>query len=274
MENLGNWLRAAREARALSLQDVEAAICIRARYLEALEGGDYGAMPAGEAQARGFLRRYATFLGLSAEEAIQRYEQSRQTQQAVAPSAAQAAPPPAAPPRPVDLAHVHRRRLQVVVALCAVLVLIIAGTWLASRLNLGAGRQATPGAETAASVSSALPEAWTASTLLPPATLPPQPTPTFAVLAEGGVTLSLQAGEHVWVRVIADGFVTYEGMLAPGAAPLWMANEIVVVETGNGAAVTAIVNGQSQGSLGERGQVTVRGWGPQGEIEVELSSGS
>jgi len=272
MENLGNWLRAARQAKALSLQDVETATCIRARYLEALEAGDYGAMPAGEAQARGFLRRYATFLGLSAEEAIQRYEQSRQTQQAVAP-AAQAVPPPAAPPRPVDLAHAHRRRLQLVVALCAVLVLLIAGTWLAGRLDLRASRQPAPGAETAASVSSALPETWRGATLLPPVTALPQPTPTFVVLAEGGVTLSLQAEEHVWVRVIADGFIAYEGMLAPGAAPLWMANETVVVETGNGAAVTAIVNGQSQGRLGERGQVSVCGWGPQGEIEVELSSG-
>jgi cytoskeleton protein RodZ len=60
----GFRLRAAREARGLSYQDVEAATRIRARYLEALETGKYDVMPGGEAQVRGFLRRYATFLNI------------------------------------------------------------------------------------------------------------------------------------------------------------------------------------------------------------------
>jgi len=79
MESLGRWLRTARGAKALTLEEIEAITCIRVRFLEALESGDYGAMPSGEAQTRGFLRRYAAFLGLSPEEAIARYEQEAAT---------------------------------------------------------------------------------------------------------------------------------------------------------------------------------------------------
>ena len=41
----------------------EEATCVRQKYLEALEQGNFAALPPG-AIARGFLRNYASFLGL------------------------------------------------------------------------------------------------------------------------------------------------------------------------------------------------------------------
>jgi hypothetical protein len=96
----------------------------------------------------------------------------------------------------------------------------------------------------------------------------PEATPTFPASADGGVALTLEALEHTWVRVAADGFVTYEGMVTLDNPLSWTAAEMVVVETGNGAGVIAVVNGQSQGPLCGRGEVCARGWGPQGKIEV------
>jgi cytoskeletal protein RodZ len=58
---IGQQLKTAREARELSLQDVEKAIHIRVHYLQALENDDFSSMPS-KAQARGFLRLYADFL--------------------------------------------------------------------------------------------------------------------------------------------------------------------------------------------------------------------
>ena len=58
---IGQQLKTAREARELSLQDVEKAIHIRVHYLHALENDDFSSMPS-KAQARGFLRLYADFL--------------------------------------------------------------------------------------------------------------------------------------------------------------------------------------------------------------------
>lgn len=61
-KTLGQHLRAAREAKELTLDDVERFTRIRARFIESIETGDYAGMTP--VQAQGFLRNYARFLGL------------------------------------------------------------------------------------------------------------------------------------------------------------------------------------------------------------------
>jgi cytoskeletal protein RodZ len=63
---VGQELRQAREARSLSIEQVAAATRIRPHYIRALESGDFSALPS-VAQARGFLRAYAGYLGLDAD---------------------------------------------------------------------------------------------------------------------------------------------------------------------------------------------------------------
>jgi cytoskeleton protein RodZ len=60
---VGQELHQAREARALSIDQAAAATRIRPHYIRALESGDFDALPS-VAQARGFLRAYASYLGL------------------------------------------------------------------------------------------------------------------------------------------------------------------------------------------------------------------
>jgi len=81
----------------------------------------------------------------------------------------------------------------------------------------------------------------------------------------GYVQVSLSATEHVWVRVKTDGQTAFEKMLDPGQTLKWEAKELVVVETGNGAGLTASANGRPVGVLGQRGQLVARAWTPAGE---------
>ena len=62
-ETVGAALKAAREQRRLTLAQVSESTKVRIHYLQALENDDISAMPSA-AQARGFLRLYADFLGL------------------------------------------------------------------------------------------------------------------------------------------------------------------------------------------------------------------
>jgi len=62
-DSVGARLRQARELRRLSLQEVSEATKVRTPYLQALENDDLSAIPSA-AQARGFLRIYAEFLGV------------------------------------------------------------------------------------------------------------------------------------------------------------------------------------------------------------------
>ncbi len=63
---IGETLREARNRRKLDLSEVEAAIKIRVRYLQALENEEWDALPGG-AYTRGFIRTYAAYLGLDGE---------------------------------------------------------------------------------------------------------------------------------------------------------------------------------------------------------------
>jgi cytoskeleton protein RodZ len=62
-ENVSQQLRQAREAHSMSLETVAQSTRIRLHYLKAIEAGDFAALSS-SAQARGFIRAYASFLGL------------------------------------------------------------------------------------------------------------------------------------------------------------------------------------------------------------------
>jgi cytoskeleton protein RodZ len=69
IKQIGQQLREAREAKSLTLNQVSRDIRIRTRYLQALENGNLGELPSA-VHVRGFLRSYADFLGLNAEELL------------------------------------------------------------------------------------------------------------------------------------------------------------------------------------------------------------
>lgn len=63
-ENFGKKLRDTRQERNLSLEEAAEETHIRIHYLAALERGDLNQLPS-QAHARGFLRAYASYLGLN-----------------------------------------------------------------------------------------------------------------------------------------------------------------------------------------------------------------
>ncbi|MBN1537554.1 MAG: DUF4115 domain-containing protein [Anaerolineales bacterium] len=65
-ETIGEKLRQARESRSISLEEASQATFMREVYLRALEDNNFDALPS-MTQARGFLRAYASFLGLKPE---------------------------------------------------------------------------------------------------------------------------------------------------------------------------------------------------------------
>lgn len=73
MDELGQILREAREAKGYTLAEVHEKIRINPRYLEALEDGRYDDLPT-PTHIRGFLRNYSRFLGLDPDPLLARYE--------------------------------------------------------------------------------------------------------------------------------------------------------------------------------------------------------
>src|ERR1700759_4894309 len=65
----GEELRRERELRGISLKEIADATKISKRFLEAIERNDHNTLPA-PVFTRGFVREYARYLGLSADEIV------------------------------------------------------------------------------------------------------------------------------------------------------------------------------------------------------------
>ncbi len=247
MNHIGSQLRQAREARGLSLEQIQKATRIKRAFLEAIEADRFEDLP-GPVQARGFVRSYANHVGLDPETLLAQVDgalpetgpsphRPSEAAGAFRSGSAPAAPSESSLPLPLPILIV------------GVIVLFVIGGLLLIRALGGEAPPATPA---------------------PPARVPlsisrtPEPTPT--ALPTTNVSLTLTAGEHVWVRVTHDGFTAFEGLLEPGEPQTWQADRQVIVEAANGAALNVAVNGRAIGVLGPRNRVVVRAWGVDGEV--------
>ena len=95
-----------------------------------------------------------------------------------------------------------------------------------------------------------------ASETVRPAATPAAPTPGPAPLGSAEtLAIQLRASGEVWVRAVVDGGRSQEAILQAGNLRTFRARERVQFTAGNAGAITLVVNGQVQDSIGERGQV-------------------
>ncbi len=303
MSELGHLLAEARAAKELSLADVEAATRIRQKYLEALEAGNFAALPRG-AVARGFLRTCARYLGLDEADALRRYAQeSGDTGDQLE------IPEPGKPRltdyRPIEVELSDSRFdlgwLRWVIALLVVAV-IAAATWWVLNGNLGWNPLAALGPAPTATPTTppTLPPTATRVVIVvtvppaPTATPLPQPTPTSDLLplpiptAEptitptarptatpevvGHIALVMQITQRSWVEVTIDGVlvITGENMEA-GQVRTWEAKRSITVFTGNGAGVSLSLNGRQLGAMGKIDELVRRTWVAEGGQVTEAA---
>ena len=78
MATLGEQLRAQREKKGITLDQAAADTRIREKFLQALESNDYQSLP-GAVYTKGFLRNYAQYLDLNADELIVLFHEERGT---------------------------------------------------------------------------------------------------------------------------------------------------------------------------------------------------
>src|SRR5688572_28143236 len=94
--SLPERLLAARERKGVDLYRAERDTKIRARYLAALERGDYRELP-GNVYTKGFLRNYALYLGLDPDDVLLQWRRERSDPRE--PQAVISVPRPIAAPR-------------------------------------------------------------------------------------------------------------------------------------------------------------------------------
>ena len=105
--SLPERLYEARERKGVDLYRAERDTKIRARYLDAMERGDWKELP-GSVYTKGFLRNYALYLGLDADEVLEQWRRERGEPKEVPADHLRAAAAGGAAQGP-DVLAVHRR---------------------------------------------------------------------------------------------------------------------------------------------------------------------
>lgn len=268
MPALGQRFRAAREARGLSLPEVAEQVRIRAVYLAAIEDEDWNAIGA-PVYIRGFLRTYARFLGLDAEEVVAEFNLGEGERGAIVPARG-------------DIADIERaggrRGLQLspLIWIASLVAIVLVAFVVYNELTLPKSGQvgflATP--MPAPSVSATLPVATPTPVPLPsgsPAAVaaasasPPSgsPSPFGSPPASPGAleSLTLRLSAPCWLRVSADGTVLAEGTYPAGTAKTFTGRSVTVL-VGNAGAADLTIDGKDIGSMGAPGQVVQRTFTP------------
>lgn len=299
MTDIGAQLRAAREARGLTLQDIEQATRIRVKYLRALEEGNFEVLPE-TVYVRGFLKAYAREVGLDPD-----------------PLLAQIGPPPESVPEPSTAGQLLAEPLQptplpigsivsILVALLLIGALSFAVWWVYPRRADFMGFLAfvptppdsalTP-EETAIGIvplatatiefifePTISPDATATVTPVPTATTPPRPTSTPTAGGPTatpepsptveGVRLQVEIVDRSWIWVRVDGAEAFMGTLEAGEEREWQGNETIFLRTGNAAGVQVTLNGEPLGVLGRQGEVVNRTWerNPEGGLPIEVEA--
>jgi cytoskeletal protein RodZ len=245
LATFGEDLRREREIRGISLKEISDATKISKRFLEQIEKNDYRTLPA-PVFTRGFVREYARYLGLNAEEMVSRYnhaaagddriEKTAHLERLVAPAVESEAVPPRKKGIPPPYARIDRNLIAAVVIAVALIGVI---WWTIQHKRATAVVDATP-----------------AAPVMAPATPPPSPTEAAAQSLDDTLRLDIEVTANSWVVLEADGKVVVNDELKKGDRRTLEAKENFRFRTvGNGAGVALTLNGIRLPQLGGEGEV-------------------
>ena len=248
---IGDLLRRERERQNLSIKDIEKATSIRALYIDAIEKGEYKTLP-GEVYAKGFVRNYANYLKLNANEIVNAFNEEMHPQEelqdvAGSSSAEEARQEQSAErnreeyrgPKITSLesypmeksSHGVRNALMVAAA-----VFVVA---FAALIAFGGDEEPSapaPRAKTQTQQGQKQTEAA------------PKP-------AADSVEVKLSFTDRCWTEVVVDGKTEFEGTAEKGKVLTLKGKDKVRITAGNAGALNYSLNGKDMGAIGQKGEV-------------------
>jgi cytoskeleton protein RodZ len=230
--SLGSYLRALREARKTSLEEMAQVTRVSVRQLDALESDDLADLPSA-VFVKGFIRAYCQVLRESPDEALAKFRAMRGTEPRVERPLSSTRPAPSSwSGSPVFVS--------------LVLLLLFGSGLLALNLGFSRGSKSAAVAPGAPMVS------------VEPAATAPSPVPGDHSPRTAVQRLVVSVVETTWLRVQADDGKSIEELLRPGATREWTARRRFLVTVGNAGGIELTLNGRRLPPLGGRG-VVIRG---------------
>ena len=270
-EKIGDVLREAREAIDASLDDISALLKIRSDHLQALENDDFERLP-GSVYAIGFIRTYATHLGLNAGELIERYKAA-----VAVPHLEDQGPNPQTDVEPISVAL--KISIRVMAGFIVYILWLIAGgagddknTRIASAPAVATSPSAMPvspsiSAPSTTSKTTEKPAAETPAANIPPAVASDQnldlpvevsaiePLVATSVPVEDA-DIEVRAARRTWMRIeSAEGQVLFSSIIRQGEGFKLENADGYTLATRDAGALEFYVNDKAVGAVGRRGQI-------------------
>lgn len=250
MAEFGANLKALRESKGLTLNQISGETRIAIRFLQALENDDFESLPGG-VFSRGFVRAYAEVLGIDPEKTLVDFERASTYEV-----------PPLVDvdnPRPDKS---NRALYPIAVGILLVLVIIFYVVTKEPGVSVTANPQPIPPpTQTAATPSpeASAPSASQPTNALQPATVPNvQPPLTAKEVAptKTSLTLDIDVQQSTWIKISIDGQPAVAGeLLAAGTARRYTAETSIELVIGNATGVRIRVNDRPLRVTGKDGQV-------------------
>ena len=218
--SFGSWLRRQRELRQVTLREIADTTKISIRYLEALEDERFDVLPA-PVFAKGFLREYARYVGLDADEVVNTYL----TAQSRAEPGEEHAEARATRVRRPSLEWTSGLLLALAAAVILALVALLA--YYAERSN-----EAPPRVPPTVARPQPQPEP------------PPEPVAAPSPVVEAPLVVTMDFAEDCWVEAKVDGQRRLSELHVQGESLTLEADELVVLTLGNARGVRIEVNGR------------------------------
>jgi len=275
MTSLGEVLRRERLRRNLEVGTIAGELKISARFLAAIEAEDFAKLPGG-VFTKSFIRQYAAFLGLDAEELASQAQPTLEPPVEVTPPAYD--PKPNVPRIPLELGEdwrsvgEHRSSMPSWITagltLLALMVVCSGVYWWWERPRHPVLARGVPPAQRVAP-----PPPPASPTAHPPDNPPPatsaaastkSETPPVATTAaipvsapnpNASVRVALTADEPAWIQVEVNGKYQFSGTLAAHESRNIDADGPVQIKLGNAGGVTLTWNGKPVGPVGPKGQI-------------------
>lgn len=261
MQSVGQKLRNAREAQGRTLEQVNSATRISIKILQAIETDEIGAISS-SFQYKSFVRQFAEYLNLDYAD----------LQPAVSVTT-ERIPAPLVPGQVVnETPHVAalqfggRGKLRWISSISAFALAVVACSgvyafWQKSKLDIHSVWQATARIQGVAGSSQSPAHSSAAASNTPPSAPDGAASASrsgqlpMSAAQAAGFTLELSATEPAWLSIIADGKVSFKGILERAETKVLEGYRTARIRTGNAGGVEVIFNGKSLGALGSRGQV-------------------
>lgn len=228
--SFGDWLRRQREMREISLRDIADRTKISLRYLEAMEADRFDLLPA-PIFAKGFLREYARYVGLSPDDVVNHYLSVHHPEEL--PGDPKEDTKVRHRPKAIDPGQPPVQRswsYGLILALVGLVLLVLVGAfaYFADR------RHQEPENAAQAPPIAAPPLA----TAVQPTPAPPPPPAPGAPLE-----VSLDFSKDCWVEAVIDGKNRFSELRVQGEALQLQAQQSISLTLGNAGAVGVQVNG-------------------------------